>query len=100
MQKIKVTNNINLLLMSDHLLLKWGTIKGYCLENSPKAFEALKEYAKLGMCISRASQEDTPEQKQFICQIIDNVKGPIRNDWTGKRMSKKAAKEYVMNYHK
>lgn len=88
--------------MADYLLLKWGTIKGYCFKDSPEAFEALQEYGKLGVSITGcATQEDTQRQKELICVMIDKVNGKVSNDWTGKTYrSKKAAKKYIMEYGK
>ncbi len=85
----------------DFLLLKWGTLKGWCFENSPEAFEALQEYNKIGSSYSAMMQNDTDRQKELICIMIDKVKGSVQNDWTGERYkSKKKAKEYVMEYGK
>lgn len=84
---------------NDYLILKWGTIKGWQLKNSPEAFQALQEYSKLGMNASAAMQKDTDKQKELICRMIDTVNGPIENDWTGKTYeSKEAAKKYVLQY--
>lgn len=52
---------------NDYLLLKWGTLKGWCFQNSPEAFEALKEYSELGSSLSAMAQCDTPRQKELIC---------------------------------
>lgn len=84
---------------NDYLLLKWGTLKGWCFENSPEAFEALKEYNSLGASMSAMAQKDTPRQKELICQMIDKVNGPIQNDWTGETYDdKEKAKEYILEY--
>lgn len=85
----------------DHLRLKWGTLKAWNFENSPKAFEALKEYSEIGSCISVMMQEDTDRQKELICIMIDEVNGPISNDWSGEVYdNKEDAKKYVMEYGK
>jgi len=85
--------------MSDYLLLKWGTIKGYNLKNSPEAFEALREYSKLGVSMSVMAQKDTQRQKELICEIIDKVNGNIQNDWTGEwYKTKEDAKKYILEY--
>lgn len=84
---------------NDYLLLKWGTVKGWCLKNSPEAFEALQEYSKLGMSMSAMAQHDTDRQKELICEIIDKVNGEVQNDWTGEVYeNKEDAKKYVMEY--
>lgn len=83
----------------DFLLLKWRTIKGWCFENSPEAFEALKEYNEIGMSMSRAMQDDTPRQKELVCIMIDKVNGEVSNDWSGEIYeNKEDAKKYVMEY--
>lgn len=86
---------------NDYLLLKWGTIKGWSLHNSPKAFEALRKYSKLGMSMSAMAQRDTDEQKKLICEAIDNVNGTIQNDWSGEIYeNKEDAKKYVLEYNR
>lgn len=83
----------------DYLLLKWGTLKGWTFENSPEAFEALKEYIQIGASMSAMMQKDTPRQKELICIMIDTVKGEVQNDWSGEiYKNKKDAKKYVMEY--
>ncbi len=44
------------------------------------------------------AQNDTPEQKEIICQLIDLVPGEIFLDWDNKDVSKEEAKKYVLNY--
>lgn len=84
---------------NDYILLKWGTLKGYDFNNSPEAFEALEEYEKLGACMSVMMQQDTVRQKELICIMIDKVKGPVQNDWTGEVYEdREEAKKYVMEY--
>lgn len=83
--------------MSEHLLLKWGTIKGWGLETE-KSRAAAQRYADMGMAAGAMQQRDTPEQKQALCDLIDAIDGEIVNDWSGERMSKDEAKKYVMEY--
>lgn len=84
--------------MGEHLLLKWGTIKGWCFE-SEATLAAARRYAEAGAVSAGAmSQNDTPEQKQALCDIIDAIEGPIQNDWSGEMMTKEQAKEYVLTY--
>lgn len=85
-------------MVRQHLLLKWGTLKGWNLEGNEAALELLRQYGDQGMCISAMAQRDTDEQKQILCNLIDAVNGPITNDWSGEDMSKDEAKKYVMEY--
>jgi hypothetical protein len=87
---------------NDHLLLKWGTLKGWNFENSPEAKKALEEYGNLGYSMSAMAQQDTPRQKELICIMIDSVNGPVTSDWTGEDWTdnRQAAKDYVMEYGK
>ena len=82
----------------DYLTLKWGTLKAWSF-HSEKGKALLKKYFDIGANMSAAMQEDTPEQKQIICQLIDegNFK-TVCNDWDGKNMTKVKAKKYVMEY--
>lgn len=84
----------------DFLLLKWGTLKGWCLENSPEAMKAMDEYVEIGASMSAMMQKDTPRQKELICIMIDEVNGPVSSGWTGEDWSdnREAAKKYVMEY--
>lgn len=84
---------------NDYLLLKWGTLKSWCFKSSPKAFEAYKEYVKIGSSISAMAQVDSERQKELICIMIDNVKGEVQNDWTGEIYANtEDAKKYVLEY--
>ena len=84
--------------MSERLLLKWGTLKGWELE-SDACMSALRKYHEIApVCMGVAMQRDTPEQKAALCDLIDAVDGEIVNDWTGDTMTKEQAKEYVLQY--
>lgn len=84
--------------MSDYIELKWGTLKDWSI-SSPRGRELLEKYHALGASMSAMSQHDTPEQKELICQIIDECQAEtIYLDWDGKCVSKDEAKEYVMKY--
>jgi hypothetical protein len=51
--------------------------------------------------MSAMMQQDTDEQKQMLCEVIDRVAvagGEIWNDWSGQQMTAEEAKSYVMNY--
>jgi hypothetical protein len=82
----------------DQLTLKWGTLKEWHF-HSDEAKKLLEEYGKLGQAWGAAQQHDTPRQKEIICELIDegNFK-EVYLDWDGKYISKKKAKEYVLNY--
>jgi hypothetical protein len=83
--------------MSESLLLKWGTLKGWELE-SDASKEALRRYADHGMSMSAMAQHDTKDQKEALCDLIDAVEGEIQNDWSGEIMTKDEAKKYVREY--
>jgi len=81
--------------------LKWGTLKGWKVITDVE-IELLKKYNELGQSLSCAAQKDSPEQKEIICQLIDECNDPdgIYLDWNGEYVTKEKAKEYVMNYGK
>lgn len=54
----------------DHLTLKWGTLKSWKF-SSEKGQKLLKQYFDIGASMSAMTQHDTPEQKELICQLID-----------------------------
>lgn len=83
----------------DSLSLKWGGLKSWDI-HSEKGKALLKRYAEIGYSLSAMAQNDTPEQKDIICQLIDCCAGDIYLDWDGKYVSKEEAKEYVRNYGK
>jgi hypothetical protein len=86
--------------MENNLTLKWGTLKSWDFNNSKKGQKLLKEYVKIGSCISAMAQKDTPRQKEIICELIDLCDGEIYLDWSDKYVSKDEAKDYVMSYRK
>lgn len=81
----------------DYLTLKWGTLKSWSF-TSKNGKHLLEEYFKIGSCASAMLQEDTEKQKSIICDLIDECKGVIQNDWTGEYLTKQEAKAYVLNY--
>lgn len=84
----------------DHITLKFGTLKEWHLQ-SERGQELLKQYAEIGMSASTMCQNDTPEQKALICQMIDECSADtICLDWDGKSVSKEEAKAYVMGYQR
>lgn len=85
----------------NHLSLKWGTLKAWDFAGNDKCIELLKRYDELGSCASAMMQDDTPEQKELICQMIDAVDAEtIYLDWDGIDVSKDEAKKYVRDYGK
>ena len=82
----------------DHLTLKWGTLKSWKF-SSEKGQKLLKQYFDIGSSMSAMAQHDTPEQKNIICQLIDECSAEqIYLDWDDKYVSKDEAKKYVMEY--
>lgn len=82
----------------DSISLKWGTLKAWRL-HSERGVELLKKYFSLGASASAMGQNDTPEQKELICQMIDECNSEtIYLDWDGVHVSKAEAKKYVMDY--
>ena len=82
----------------DYLTLKWGTLKAWNL-TSDKGVELLKLYFELGSSPGAMTQHDTPEQKDLICQMIDECGAEtIYLDWDGVDVSKDDAKRYVLEY--
>lgn len=85
--------------MSDYLLLKWGSIKGWKVSDE-KHLALLQKLHDLGVSMSAMAQQDTQEQKAIICELIDCFNGEITNDWSGEKYSKEEAKKYIMEYDK
>lgn len=84
--------------MTDYLMLKWGTLKGYELE-SDGAKDALNSYLAAGdRSISVIAQHDSEEQKRLLCAVVDSIRGVIVNDWSGEEMTKDEAKKYILEY--
>ena len=84
----------------EHLLLKWGTLKGWNLTGNEAAIAAFKRYHDEPTALGAMQQQDTDTQKQALCDLIDAMNGPITNDWSGETLSKDDAKKYVMEYGK
>ena len=84
----------------DYLCLKWDTVKGWHLYSNA-ANEAFEKWASYGVSASAAMQHSDDDQKAALCDLIDAVNADtIENDWTGKEMTKEAAKAYVLEYGK
>jgi hypothetical protein len=85
--------------MSESLLLKWGTIKGFGgLSN--RSIEIVERFFADGVPASAMTDRPDDTRRAILCELIDQFEGSIQNDWSGEMMSKEAAKEYIMNYGK
>jgi hypothetical protein len=81
------------------LSLKWGTIKSYDLTGNIPALQIIEKWHNLGVSMSVICHQNTVEQKQLICDLIDAVDCPtIHLDWNGIDVSKEQAKKYIMEY--
>jgi len=85
--------------MSEHLLLKWGTLKGWDLGENEAALSAFRRYHEEPTAMGAMQQRDTTGQKQALCDLIDAINGDIQNDWTGEMLTKEEAKKYVLEYN-
>lgn len=89
---------IDYLKTKNFLALKWGTIKAYNFENNKEALALLNRYYQIGSSISAALQDDTDEQKEIVCKLID-LADTLYLSWEGKVVSRCEAKKYVNNYN-
>lgn len=83
--------------MAEHLLLKWGTVKGWD-DLTDKSVEIMKRFFVDGVSMSCAMDHPDADRRGILCELIDQLDGEIKNDWTGEVMSKDDAKKYVMEY--
>lgn len=84
--------------MKDKITLKWGTLKSWNV-STPDVLDLIKKYIDLETCGSAMYQNDTPEQKRLICEIIDKSNcSSIYLDWDSTYVSKDKAKKYVMKF--
>lgn len=82
----------------NYLLLKWGSLKGWNLDNNNEAFDLLKQWHEIGTSLSAMVQHDTPEQKDILVKLIQAHTGTITNDWDGEEYTKDRAIDYIRNY--
>lgn len=80
-----------------YLLLKWGTVKGWN-DLDEKSVAILQRWADLGRSLSAMGQNDTPEQKEILIELIEQFEGTIQNDWDGKTYTKEQAIKYIKEY--
>ena len=83
--------------MSEVLLLKWGTVKGWS-NLSDQSVEIMQRFFADGVPMSVATDRPKQNRIEILCELIDQFEGKIINDWTGKRMCKDKAKKYVLEY--
>lgn len=83
--------------MAGSLTLKWGTLEGWDGFDDT-SLAALQKYADLGMSMGAMQQEMTPDHIEALCEVIDTVDEPINNDWSGEKMTRDEAKQYVREY--
>lgn len=83
----------------NYLTLKWGTLKRWNFKDNPEAEKLFKEYTNIGFSISAMQQDDTKEQKEILCKLIDLMPGEtIYLEWDSVDVSKEEAKKYVLEY--
>ena len=85
--------------MSESILLKWGTIKGWN-DLTEKSQEILRRYFADGTPYSCMSDAPNGIRRAVLCELIDQLDGEVRNDWSGKAMSKEESKKYITEYRK
>ena len=83
--------------MSDYITLKWGSLKSWKVSSEADQ-ELMRQYINLGASMSAISQNDTDEQKNIICKLLENFNGEIWLDWTGEKVTSAKAIEYVRGY--
>lgn len=83
--------------MSERLLLKWGTIKGW--DNlSERSQEITKRFFADGASMSAMADHPDEARRLILCELIDQLDGEVWDDWNGCVMTKDAAKRYVSEY--
>lgn len=85
--------------MTESLLLKWGTIKGWH-DLTDKSHEIIKRFFADGVTASCAMDNPDDDRRAILCELIDQFEGSIKNDWSGEVMSKDEAKKYVNEYRR
>ncbi len=87
--------------MSESLTLKWGTLKAWSFEEDSPAFKAFERYHEEPTAWGAAQQQDTDTQKEALLEIIEHLDADfVWNDWTGEKMTKEEAKNYVREYRR
>lgn len=87
--------------MSESLTLKWGSLKGWHLENEASKAVLQKYFDSGSVSMSAMAQRDNDAQKAALLELIDVIDcNTIFLDWDGKDVSKEEAKAYLLNYGK
>lgn len=81
----------------EKLYLKWGTVKGW-EKLTEQSVEILQRYFKEGVPFSAMADHPDEDRKQILCELINQFTGEIWNDWSGEKMTKDEAKQYVVTY--
>jgi len=85
--------------MRETLTLKWGTLKGYDLEEGSPAHKALIKYFDDPTSISCAMQSDTENQKDILIEVINHLEdGNILLDFSDEWVTKERAIQYLKEY--
>lgn len=85
---------------NDFIELKWGTLKGWRMEN-PALEPLIEEYNAEGeRSMSAMMQRDTDRQKELICEMIAVIGKKVYLSWDGIYVSVEEAQKYVMEYGK
>ena len=81
----------------EYIWLKWGTLKEI-FSDDPRVLAARRKYHADAVMMGAASQDDTPAQKDAICEMIDAIAengGEIIDALTMRPMTADQAKKYV-----
>jgi hypothetical protein len=95
-KKMNELENFTFETWPDRLGLKWGWLKYYSFESNPKAQELIQKMYDIWISPSAILQNNTDEQKQILCEIIDITNWCIFNDWDWENYTKEQAKKYVL----
>lgn len=85
--------------MTDCIMLKWGTVKGWELSKD-EDIARLQKWADFGTSMSAMAQRDTPEQKEALIDFLRHFEGDFWNDWDTRKMTRDEAIQYVTEYGK
>lgn len=84
---------------TEQLQLKWGTLKGWKLNNGGPAFAKLQEFSRLSDGRGAMMEDMTDAKRELLCEIIDALDAEtVYLEWDGRDVTKDEAKSYVMDY--